>query len=461
MTIYLYNTLEKKKMEFIPLTPGKVGMYVCGPTVYAPPHIGNTRSIVVYDMLYRLLNHHYGQENVTYVRNITDVDDKIILAARREKIAISDVTSKFTKIFHKSIKALNCLPPTHEPKATSHIKKMITIIEHLLQNGYAYLSQNHVYFSIKKYGDYGRLAGRNIDDMIWGSRIDISEHKQHPGDFVLWKPMDAEDDETSVFESPWGKGRPGWHIECSAMSSKYLGDDFDIHGGGADLMFPHHANEMAQSCCYKIGSRFARYWVHNGFLTVAGEKMSKSLGNFITTDDLLAKGVNGEVIRFFFLSTHYRKPIDFTQKALEDAKKALDSFYRVLENYGSNEVINAGGIDPEIIEVLNDDLNVTEAITKLHLLAKQFHIETDKDIKRKLAAYLRAAGNILGILQEEPIRWFKSGAFVEEIDKQIQERARFKKEKNWAEADRIRSNLLAQGIVLEDKENGVTNWHKA
>jgi cysteinyl-tRNA synthetase len=297
--------------------------------------------------------------------------------------------------------------------------------------------------------------------MIWGSRIDISEHKQHPGDFVLWKPMDAEDDETSVFESPWGKGRPGWHIECSAMSSKYLGDDFDIHGGGADLMFPHHANEMAQSCCYKSGSRFARYWVHNGFLTVAGEKMSKSLGNFITTDDLLAKGVNGEVIRFFFLSTHYRKPIDFTQKALEDAKKALDSFYRVLENYGSNEVINAGGIDPEIIEVLNDDLNVTEAITKLHLLAKQFHIETDKDIKRKLAAYLRAAGNILGILQEEPIRWFKSGAFVEEIDKQIQERARFKKEKNWAEADRIRSNLLAQGIVLEDKENGVTNWHKA
>lgn len=464
MTLKLHNSLSKKLELFEPIDKNNVRMYVCGPTVYDRPHIGNARAVVVYDILFRLLKEIYGNESITYVRNITDVDDKINKAAIERKITIQELTKEITSIFHKDMTALNCLNPTVEPKATEHIKEMIYIIEQLIANNHAYVSNGHVYFSVESDKGYGKLAGREIEDMLAGVRIEVSEDKKHHGDFVLWKPADAEDDQSSIFESPWGKGRPGWHIECSAMSSKYLGNDFDIHGGGADLMFPHHTNEIAQSTCAFKGTHFARHWVHNGFLTVNGEKMSKSLGNFITVRELLEQKVKGEVIRYVLLATHYRKPLDWNDKALSDAQKNLDFFYRAKEKIEEK----LGKIDftndkpkQTVVNALNDDLNTPLAFSILHNLASEINKEDDIGKLEGLAKDFLKSADMLGILQLPLAKWFGQDEVSIDIDAYIEKRKEAKLAKNFAEADKIREELLSYGITIEDRPGGVTIWRKS
>jgi cysteinyl-tRNA synthetase len=425
-------------------------MYVCGPTVYDYPHIGNARSVVVYDLLFRLLQRVYGVESINYVRNITDVDDKINIAAKARQITINKLTQEIIEIFTQDMYSLGCLAPTVEPRATEHIEEMIFIIKKLIDKNHAYIANNHVYFSIKSDPSYGKLAGREIEEMIPGSRINIEKNKLHPGDFVLWKPQDAEDDVSSVFDSPWGKGRPGWHIECSAMSYKYLGSDFDIHGGGADLMFPHHTNEMAQSCCAFEDSKYANYWVHNGFLTVNGEKMSKSLGNFTTVRQLLDNNIRGEAIRLVLLLTHYRKPLDFNDKALSDAKKTLDGFYRI--------VLENPAIVPQQGQA--DDLNTPAAITTLHEISKAYNKENDVFKKTNYAQKLKASCNLLGLLSNTPQQWFSNEDLDINISNLINERNIAKNNKNWAVADQIRNQLKNYNIILEDKIDGTTTWRK-
>jgi cysteinyl-tRNA synthetase len=451
--MHLYNSLTKKKEKLEPITPGKVGMYVCGPTVYDAPHIGNARSNVIYDVLYRILIHHYGRDNVVYVRNITDVDDKINQGAKDKSITINCLTDSVIKIFHDNMKKLNCLKPTIEPKATQHINEMIAIIERLIAKNHAYLIDNHVYFSINSDPNYGKLASREIDEMIFGARIAINEQKKHAGDFVLWKPKNDGDDPSSVFNSPWGEGRPGWHIECSAMSHKYLGADFDIHGGGADLIFPHHSNEIAQSTCAFENSNFAKLWVHNGFLTVNKEKMSKSLGNFITVNDLLEKGIEGEIIRYLLLSTHYRKPLDFNEDLVMVAKKSLDSFRRTLKEFD-----DLSQIEPEeqIIEALNNDLNTPLVLSILHQYCSSANKETDQNKKTHLAMLLKAGAKIIGLLDADR----EESVLDDEIMQLIAERAVARKEKNWVKTDEIRDQLKSQGIILEDNKDGSSSWKK-
>jgi cysteinyl-tRNA synthetase len=454
MTISLYNTLTRRKEAFTPDDAKNVRMYVCGPTVYDRPHIGNARSVVVYDVLCRLLMHVYGKEHVTYVRNITDVDDKINARAKERNIPIQALTQEVTAQFHADMDALGCLRPSVEPRATEHIAEMIAIITKLLENKHAYLAQNHVMFdvaSVKHYapamGDsiseyvYGMLSHRVQDDLVAGARVGVEAYKKSAGDFVLWKPAGTDDDASSVFDSPWGKGRPGWHIECSAMSSKYLGDSFDLHGGGADLMFPHHENEIAQSRCANPASHFAKYWVHNGFLTVNGEKMSKSVGNFITVHDLLEKGVKGEVIRYALLSTKYGEPLDWNEKLLDDAKKSVDKFYRIIDA----TPMQSPQPHPKIVAALSHDLNTAEAFAVLH---------------SDIAEHLKSSATLLGICQYSPEEWFKGGN-TDNVDSLIAARATAKKSKNFAEADRIRKELADQGIILEDRPDGTTGWRRA
>ncbi len=381
--IKIFNTLTKREEILAPIDPNHLKMYVCGPTVYDRPHLGNARSTVVYDLLFRFLKKIFPQ--VTYVRNITDVDDKINAAAKEQKISIQNLTQKITDLFYSDIDALNVLRPTHEPRATTHIPEMIVMIEKLIANKNAYVSDGHVLFDVASYANYGELSNRNLDEMIAGSRVEIATYKKNPLDFVLWKPADAEDDISSVFESPWGKGRPGWHIECSAMSSKYLGADFDIHGGGADLQFPHHENEIAQSRCANPNSHYANFWIHNGFLTVDGEKMSKSLKNFITVRDLLDKGISGVVIRYLLLSTHYRKPFDFNQKALDDAKKSLEKFHAVIEDLKelNPAIANSKDLTAKVLSFLAEDLNISKVIALLHETAKEIKANNNQNLKIK------------------------------------------------------------------------------
>lgn len=450
MQLYLYNSLSKKKEAFTPLNLNKIGMYVCGPTVYDYPHLGNALAVVIYDVLFRLLQYIYGKNNVNYIRNITDVDDKIINTAIAKKISISELTNKITHIFQNNMEALNCLNPTIEPKATQHIPEMIDMIEKLISNGHAYISDGHVYFRVHKFNQYGDLSGCKLEDLVAGSRVEVSESKENPEDFVLWKP--AKDVDHS-FDSPFGLGRPGWHIECSAMSHKYLGESFDIHGGGVDLVFPHHTNEIAQSCCAYPNSKYAKYWIHNGFLTVNGEKMSKSLGNFITTAELLDKGINGEVIRYILLNSHYRKPIDWNDKALNDAKKALDSFYRVLQKSNNDD----GEIPQEFYDTLLDDLNTPQSFAMLHQYVHDFNKNNDPEI----AAKLKACGKLLGFFATNPDAWFKDSSIDPQyIEEQILKRSNAKAQKNWQEADSIRSSLKNQGIILEDLADGKCIWRK-
>ncbi|MDE3060203.1 MAG: cysteine--tRNA ligase [Pseudomonadota bacterium] len=441
-TLHLYNTLTRRKEAFAPIDPANVRMYVCGPTVYDRPHLGNARSVVVYDVLYRLLMRLYGKEHVTYVRNITDVDDKINAAAKANNEPISALTTRIEGWFHDDMAALNCELPNKEPHATAHIKQMIRIIEQLIDKKYAYVADGHVLFAVASYKDYGALSGRKLDELIAGARVEVESYKKHPGDFVLWKPAEPDDDPSSVFDSPWGKGRPGWHIECSAMSTTYLGEDFDIHGGGADLMFPHHENEIAQSRCALPGSHFARYWVHNGFLTVNGEKMSKSLGNFITVRDLLDKGVKGEVIRLALLTAKYNEPLDWNEKLVHDAKTTLDKFYRYLDTWDVEDEIS-----PHVIKALMDDLNMPRALSIV------LSIEN--------ASVVVSTLKFLGFLKSTPEEWFKGDGVDNEVENLINQRIAAKKAKNWAEADRIRKTLADQGIILEDRPDGTTDWRRA
>jgi cysteinyl-tRNA synthetase len=448
-TIQLHNTLTRRKEALIPIDASNVRMYVCGPTVYDRPHLGNARSVVVYDLLFRLLQEVYGERAVTYARNITDVDDKINAAAVARGISIQALTSEITAQFHADTDALGCLRPSIEPRATEHIAEMIAVIEKLIANGNAYVSEGHVLFDVTSSSTnpiwkYGMLSGRKLDDLQAGARVEVESYKRNAGDFVLWKPASEKDDASSRFESPWGIGRPGWHIECSAMSAKHLGDDFDIHGGGADLMFPHHENEIAQSCCAHPHSTFARMWVHNGFLTVGGEKMSKSLGNFTTVHDLLQKGVKGEVIRLAFLSVKYNEPLDWTEKLLSDAQKMLDGWYRKVAN-----LQDAGAAPAEFLEALADDLNVPRALAVMH--------QTQDD------AALYAMGKLLGLFSVPADVWFRGEASDAdaEIEALIEARKAAKAAKNFAESDRIRDTLKEQGILLEDKPGGITEWRRA
>lgn len=449
MQIHLFNTLTHKEEPITTLEPGHLKMYVCGPTVYDRPHIGNARSAVIYDLLFRFARVVFPK--VTYVRNITDVDDKINKAAKEQKISIQELTQTITNFFYADIGALNVLRPTHEPRATENIAEIITMIEKLIANGNAYVNKGHVLFNVSSYADYGKLANRQLDEMIAGSRIEVADYKNDPLDFVLWKPADDEDDISSVFQSPWGDknngGRPGWHIECSAMSSKYLGTDFDIHGGGADLQFPHHENEIAQSRCATPGSHYARFWVHNGFLTVNGEKMSKSLKNFITVRELLDQGISGVTIRYLLLSSHYRKPLDFTQKALDDAKYSLEKFHETIASDFNPNLSN--DVPSIILTHLAEDLNMSKVIAELHQMSK-------KGEKAELAATL----DFLGLYDPNFLSRKVKNLSVDEsfINEQIALRLIAKQEKNFAEADRIRKSLLEKGVSLEDVSGGKTIW---
>ncbi|MBM71046.1 MAG: cysteine--tRNA ligase [Haliea sp.] len=458
MSIVLYNTLSARKEVFEPLQPDRVTMYVCGPTVYNLAHIGNARPVVVFDVLFRLLQTRYRE--VIYARNITDVDDKIIAAARDSGRGIEDVTAEFTDKYREDMAALNALPPTLEPHATHHIDGMIALTETLLAKGHAYVSEGHVLFAVESMPDYGRLSGRSLDDMLAGARVEVADYKRHPGDFVLWKPASAED---PGWDSPWGRGRPGWHLECSAMIRAHLGETIDIHGGGRDLIFPHHENEIAQSRCAH-GGDYVRYWMHNAYLDIDGEKMSKSLGNFRTVRELLAH-YRGEVLRFALLSAHYRSPLNFSTDLLAQAEANLDSFYTALR--GVQDVSESDDIDLSaegFYGALEDDLNTPLAIAELHALAKQLHKAADAD-KPRLKARLLAAGRLLGILQQAPEAWLQGGAAADDIAPEaiealIAERQAAKQDKDYARADAIRQQLLDAGVELEDGREG-TLWRRA
>ncbi|CAA7622028.1 cysteinyl-tRNA synthetase [Candidatus Terasakiella magnetica] len=458
MPLVLYNTLTRKKDVFEPLAPGHVGMYVCGPTVYDRAHIGNARPVIVFDVLYRLLRTLYP--SVRYVRNITDVDDKINQRAKDSGEPISVITERTTRLFHEDIGALNCLAPDVEPRATAHIGQMVTMIERLIAKGHAYEADGHVLFAVGSMGDYGMLSRRSKDEMIAGARVEVAPYKRDAGDFVLWKPSS---DDLPGWNSPWGRGRPGWHIECSAMSLQHLGETFDIHGGGQDLVFPHHENEIAQSTCAN-GVPFARYWLHNGWLMVEGEKMSKSLGNFFTVRDLLDQAP-GEAIRLAMLSTHYHQPFDWTADALRQAKSTLDRLYTALR--GAAEV-DCNGYDEaaplEVQAALEDDLNTPLAISHLHELASALNKATGLEDKARKKGALLASGRVLGILLTDPEAWFKAGGATggladAEIEAMIAARTEARKAKNFAESDRLRNALQDHGIILEDGAAGTT-WKR-
>lgn len=450
------NTLSRKKEPFEPLDASHVRMYVCGPTVYDFAHIGNARPVVVFDVLYRLLRHLYPK--VTYVRNITDVDDKIIAASQETGGAIESITQRFADIYRHDMAALNALPPDVEPHATDHIPQMIAMMEKLIAAGHAYAAEGHVLFAVQSMADYGKLSRHSRDELIAGARVEVAPYKQDPADFVLWKP--SEDDQPG-WDSPWGRGRPGWHLECSAMSETHLGVTFDIHGGGQDLIFPHHENEIAQSVCAHDGAPFVKYWMHNGYLTVDGEKMSKSLGNFHTVHDLLEK-TPGEAIRLALLSAHYRQPLDFSLRALEEAKGSLDRLYTALRSATDVDAAQTSGTDP-IRLALEDDLNTPKAIAELHGLASDLNRESEPGQRAALKGAILVGGGLLGILQQDADNWFKQGSGdIDDaaIEGLIQRRVEARAAKDFAEADRLRDDLVAKGIILEDGPNG-TIWKRA
>jgi len=477
MALTLYNSLTRRKEEFRPLDPQNVRMYVCGPTVYDYAHIGNARAVVVFDLLYRVLRHEYGESHVKYVRNITDVEDKIMAAARESGQTIAEVTTRTTAQFHEDMAALGNLPPDVEPRATEYIGQMIELIERLITSGHAYAAEGHALFRVASYAEYGKLSRRSRRDMIAGARVEIAPYKEDPGDFVLWKPSTPDQ---PGWDSPWGRGRPGWHIECSAMSENTLGDHFDIHGGGLDLIFPHHENEIAQSVCAHGGKPFADYWLHNGMLTVGGAKMAKSEGNFITVRQALSQAP-GEVIRLALLGTHYRAPLDWTAERLHEAQQTLDRFYRALALPGARSEANS--IDDNVQSALDDDLNVPLALSQLHELAGAIN-RTGHDRERgRLQSRLAASARVLGLLTHDPVAWLQGlprtvsavglavGASTtsgigartlsnEHILGQIAARARARKERRFADADRIRDELAAEGVSLEDGPSGTT-WRHA
>jgi cysteinyl-tRNA synthetase len=463
MELRLHDTLTKEKRAFVPLDPNNVRMYVCGPTVYDFAHIGNARPVIVFDVLFRLLRHIYGADHVTYVRNITDVDDKINDRAVRDfpglplNEAIRKVTEKTAIQFHADVAALGCLPPTFEPRATDFVlprpdgkADMVTLIKQLIARGHAYEAGGEVLFDTQSMADYGALSGRKLDEQLAGARVAVDAHKKNPADFVLWKQSSENE---PGWESPWGRGRPGWHIECSAMSAAYLGDVFDIHGGGLDLIFPHHENELAQSRCAHGTPTMANYWMHNGFLQVEGEKMSKSLGNFITINEVLADWP-GEVLRLNMLKTHYRSPIDWTLKSLEESAKTLDDWYWVAADLRGERPSHA------VIEALSDDLNTPQMVAALHGLRNHAASGNERD-RDAFAASLR----LLGFLSESVAEWNErkqkaSGIDAGQIDALIADRTAARARKDFAESDRIRDQLAAMGIVIKDSKEGTT-WEVA
>ncbi len=485
----LHNSLTGRKETFVPADPRRPTIYVCGPTVYNYAHIGNARAAVVFDVLFRLLKQRFG--DVLYARNVTDVEDKIIKAAAERGLSTEAVAAEFTRAYDEDMAALNVLRPTVEPFATRHIPGMLAMIATLIETGHAYAADGHVLFHVPSFADYGRLSRRSRDEMIDGARVEVAPYKRDPADFVLWKPSTPEQ---PGWDSPFGRGRPGWHIECSAMVEAHLGVTIDIHGGGQDLKFPHHENERAQSVCAHHGAPLARFWLHNGFLDIAQEKMSKSLGNVLLVRDLLAEAP-GEAIRFALLTAHYRKPLDWSDSGLARAKQALDRLYLTLRDLPGPAEPDPQTVPPNgVLAALEDDLNTPQAFAKLRALARQANASDDPARRRGLKAQLLAAGQLLGLLQEDPEAWLKQGrrakatlralrasglneATVEgggarlpafrasafddaAVDKLVERRTAARKTRDFAEADRIRDQLVAAGIILEDGPQG-TRWRRA
>ena len=479
--MFLYNTLSAAREPFVPQDPSRITMYVCGPTVYSHPHIGNARPAVVFDVLYRLLRRDYGEEHVVYARNITDLDDKINAAAAAEGVPIGRITDRFTAVYHRDMEALGVLPPTIEPRATEHIKGMIAMIEKLLAHGHAYEGEGHVLFHVPSFSAYGRLSRRNREEMIDGARVEVAPYKRDPADFVLWKPSSGD---LPGWDSPWGHGRPGWHLECSCMAEQHLGQTIDIHGGGGDLVFPHHENEIAQSTCAHDSAPFCRTWVHNGFVNVKSEKMAKSVGNVVLVRELLQRAP-GEVVRIALLSTHYRKPLDWSDHTLKQAHRNLERLYRGLRGFTPGEGGGEATPSGAVLEALADDLNTPRALACLFDLARHARRILDqprpqrsdeeqrrlKDMQQQLAA----GGALMGILQDNPGAWDRSttlaaNATVEDIEaavggaraaqaayikERIVARSAARAGKDYAESDRIRDELLARfGIETEDRPEG-------
>jgi len=458
LTIRLYNTLKREKQDFEPINPERVTMYVCGPTVYNFAHIGNARPAILFDLLYRLLALHYKE--VVYARNITDVDDKINAIAAQLGVPIAEVSSRYIDAYHADMAALGASLPSIEPRATDHIKQMIRMIQRLLDAGHAYAAEGHVLFDIDSFENYGSLSRRDMREMVAGSRVDVAPFKKNPGDFVLWKP--SVDDQPG-WDSPWGWGRPGWHLECSAMAETHLGETIDIHGGGQDLIFPHHENEIAQSVCSHDGSPFARYWIHNGFVTVEKRKMSKSQGNTLVVHDLL-KIYPGEVLRYLLLSGHYRQPLDWSDKELGRARRTLDRLYGVLRNasdrFGPFVADDRPGED--FLDTLRDDLNTPLALAEFNRVARDLAKAEDSDQARKFAGELLADAELIGLLQVSPDSWFGADSAdpeSEAIDALIEQRNQARAKRDFATADALRDRLTAMGIVLEDAD-GITRWRR-
>jgi cysteinyl-tRNA synthetase len=446
--IFLTNNLSNNKEKFVPLNEKKIGMYVCGPTVYDNPHIGNARPLVIFDILFKVLKCKYGKNSVTYVRNITDVDDKIINSSKENNIPINDLTEKIIKIFTEDCDFLNCEKPSQQPKATEHIELMIKMISKLIDKGFAYENKKHVYFQVNKFKDYGKLSNKKLEDLIAGSRVEVSENKKSPEDFVLWKPSI---DKEPFWDSPWGKGRPGWHLECSAMSKKFLGDKFDIHGGGIDLLFPHHENEIAQSRCANDTKVFANYWIHNAFITMSNEKMSKSQGNILKISDFKKK-MSGQVLRLALMTAHYRQPLDWNDKLLDDCKNTLEKWYEVYIKLDTKIKI-----PDEMLLPLYEDLNTPGYITNLHKLYEKASKGRDEDKKIFVSAC-----NFIGLLNQTKEAWLdfkkqKSLISEEDIIEKITLRNKARDDKKYKEADKIRDELLDKGVLIEDKD-GKTTW---
>jgi cysteinyl-tRNA synthetase len=453
--MYLHDTLQGKKVEFEPLKEGEVTMYLCGPTVYNYAHIGNARPAVVFDVLARLLRRKY---KLTYARNITDVDDKINQAALESGKPINEITEQFITAYNDDMGALGVLPPDVEPRATQHIDRMIEMISILIEKGFAYEAEGHVLFDVAADPDYGSLSKRNIREMIAGARVEVAPYKKSPQDFVLWKPSTPE---LPGWDSPWGRGRPGWHIECSAMSAEHLGRTIDIHAGGQDLVFPHHENELAQSTCAHDGAPFARYWVHNGFLSIDSEKMSKSLGNVLLVHDLIQLE-RGEVIRLALLSAHYRQPLDWSDESLADARRKLDRLYGALRGIEIDDSARKSAEPPKsFIAALEDDLNTPKALAELFELARTLNKADDEAERQKLAAELLAAGGVVGLIQDDPEEWFSGEGELDagEIEALLKEREQARANGDYATADKIRDDLAAKRISIEDSASG-TRWRR-
>ena len=446
--IFLTNNLSNKKEKFIPLDQNNVGMYVCGPTVYDNPHIGNARPLVIFDILYKVLKSKYGHDKITYIRNITDVDDKIIKSSKEKNVSIVDLTNNIIAEFNDDCNYLNLENPSQQPKATEHIDLMIEMINSLINKGFAYEANNHVYFEVSKFSDYGKLSNKKLEDLIAGSRVEVSKNKKKSEDFVLWKPSINDE---PFWDSPWGKGRPGWHLECSAMSKKYLGNVFDIHGGGIDLIFPHHENEIAQSRCVNDTKVFANYWVHNAFITMSNEKMAKSTGNILKIKDF-KDNIDGQVLKLALMSAHYKQPLDWNEKLLEDCKNTIDKWYEVYKVLKDKSVLNE-----DILSPLYDDLNTPGYIANLHKLYDKALKGNDADKNLFVTAC-----NFIGILNKTKEEWLefkKKKLSITESDilKKIELRNKAREDKDYKQADLIRDELLDKGVLIEDKD-GKTIW---